>query len=617
MDYPYSATINVPNVFETQSINITLHSGLTTFVGPNGSGKTQTLKAFRDYLKGKIGHDKVRYLTSNRIGTMEVYRSKTDSYSRTIEQFNIGNQDQKRMRHQIETANGDFFTMDERKDVYIKVAERLSVLFDRQIYLRWDAGNLKVFVEKTASQKEYSVAAEASGLVNLISILAALFDESTKVLLIDEPEVSLHPQLQSYLLREIETAVEKYRKTVIISTHSAEMICLSNPTDLCNFVFFQEDGNLPIQVPPTAPELQGERLKEFLLRMGVIYKEAFFAKKVFLIEGSSDLIICHYLSNRFRFNLDVAGAQIIPVEGKGQFAVVAKLFRMIGKEIVVLTDLDGFTDDNSVVNLFFEIPKSVEIANNRGFGDFQEFVRNVKSALDRMIQTHKEIMSPIYQNHPYWINRDPEADENKIVRRAMVAMLFTENDNSIATWAACDEWRKMKVRLTTLFDSLEGLGCFVLRKGAVESYYLHSPNTTFNGKPSAAALETTELASDSDAQVQEKYSDLLRALQFTALDKTVDESFAVQKELLSELALILGILNEQTTEAQIISAIKQAKGINSSLFDYHIIKDNKDNARLGLEVSIKSNIISVTGFPFEIFKGDNVNQVVAAKVKSL
>ena len=193
-------------------------------------------------------------------------------------------------------------------------------------------------------------------------------------------------------------------------------------------------------------------------------------------------------------------------------------------------------------------------------------------------------------------------------------MLFTENDDSIATWADFDEWGKIKRRLTALFDSLEELGCFVLRKGAVESYYLHSPNTTFNGKPSAAALETTELASDNDTQVQEKYSDLLRALQFTALDKTVNESFAVQKELLSELALILGVLNEETTEAQIISAIKQAKGINSSLFDYHIIKDD---ARLGLEVCIKSNIINVTGFPFEIYQGDNVNQVVAATVKSL
>lgn len=545
---------------------------------------------------------------------MEEYRSRTSTYSPSIENFNIGNQNQKRSRHQIETANGDFFTMDERKDVYIKVAERLSVLFNRQIYLRWDAGNLKVFFEKTASQKEYSVAAEASGLVNLISILAALFDESTEVLLIDEPEVSLHPQLQSYLLREIKAAVEKYRKTIIISTHSAEMIGLSNPTDLCNYVFFQEDGNLPIQVSPDAPELQGEKLKEFLLRMGVIYKEAFFAKKVFLIEGSSDLILCHYLSNRFHFNLDVAGAQIIPVEGKGQFPVVAKLFRIIGKEVVVLTDLDGFTDDNSVVNLFFGTPKAIEIANNRGFGNFQEFVKSVKSALDKMIQTHKEIMSPIYQNHPYWINRDSELDEDKIVRRAMVAMLFTENDDSIATWADFDEWGKIKRRLTALFDSLEELGCFVLRKGAVESYYLHSPNTTFNGKPSAAALETTELASDNDTQVQEKYSDLLRALQFTALDKTVNESFAVQKELLSELALILGVLNEETTEAQIISAIKQAKGINSSLFDYHIIKDD---ARLGLEVCIKSNIINVTGFPFEIYQGDNVNQVVAATVKSL
>lgn len=614
MDYPYLATLNVPNIFKTLSVNITLYSGLTTFVGPNGSGKTQTLKAFRDYLKGKIGHDKVRYLTSNRIGTMEEYRSRTSTYSPSIENFNIGNQNQKRSRHQIETANGDFFTMDERKDVYIKVAERLSVLFNRQIYLRWDAGNLKVFFEKTASQKEYSVAAEASGLVNLISILAALFDESTEVLLIDEPEVSLHPQLQSYLLREIKAAVEKYRKTIIISTHSAEMIGLSNPTDLCNYVFFQEDGNLPIQVSPDAPELQGEKLKEFLLRMGVIYKEAFFAKKVFLIEGSSDLILCHYLSNRFHFNLDVAGAQIIPVEGKGQFPVVAKLFRIIGKEVVVLTDLDGFTDDNSVVNLFFGTPKAIEIANNRGFGNFQEFVKSVKSALDKMIQTHKEIMSPIYQNHPYWINRDSELDEDKIVRRAMVAMLFTENDDSIATWADFDEWGKIKRRLTALFDSLEELGCFVLRKGAVESYYLHSPNTTFNGKPSAAALETTELASDNDTQVQEKYSDLLRALQFTALDKTVNESFAVQKELLSELALILGVLNEETTEAQIISAIKQAKGINSSLFDYHIIKDD---ARLGLEVCIKSNIINVTGFPFEIYQGDNVNQVVAATVKSL
>lgn len=613
MNYPYSATIKVPNVFENENIVITLHSGVTRFVGPNGSGKTQTLKALRDSLKREIGSNKVRYLSSNRIGSMEQYRSRTGSYMPSVEQFYIGSQDLKRERYQLETANGDFFTMDERKDVYIKVSERLSVLFNRQIYLRWDAGNLKVFIEKVASQKEYSVAGEASGLVNLISILAALFDESIEVLIIDEPEVSLHPQLQSYLLREIKMAVEKYGKTVIISTHSTGMINLSNPIDLCDYVFFQENGNPPLQVPPNAPELQGGKLKEFLLRMGVIYKEAFFAKKVFLIEGSSDLILCHYLSNRFQYNLDAAGAQIIPVEGKGQFPTVAKLFRMIGKEVVVLTDLDGFTDDNSVINLFAKTTTATEIANNHGLGDFQELIRNNKSALENIIQTNKEQMRLIYEKHPYWINRDTQVEESKVVRRAMVAMLFTENNNSIATWPDFEEWIKMKKRLTTLFENLEKLGCFVLRRGAIESYYLHSPNTVFDGKPSAAALEITGLENDTNSQIEENYSDLLRALQFTALDKTVNESFAVQKELLSELALILGVLNEQTTEKEIVSAIKQAKGTNSSLFDYQIIKED---TRLGLTVYIKSNIINVTGFPFKIFQGDNVNQVVAEKVKA-
>ena len=151
------------------------------------------------------------------------------------------------MRHEIETASGDFFTLDDRKDVYIKVAERLSVLFKRQIFIRWGAGNMKVFFGKSGSNSEYSVAVEASGLVNIISILAALFDETIEVLLIDEPEVSLHPQLQSYLFREMTLAAKEYNKTIIISTHSAQMIELHQAADLCNYVFFS-DNELPKQI---------------------------------------------------------------------------------------------------------------------------------------------------------------------------------------------------------------------------------------------------------------------------------------------------------------------------------------------------------------------------------
>ena len=612
MKYPKTLNVKVENIFGDQDVQITLYSGLTIFVGTNASGKTQTLKKIRDIMRNEVGSNKVRYLSSNRIGNMEQYRSKTNQYNYTTDDYTLGDQATKRARLQIETASGDFFAMDERKDVFIKVSERLSVLFNRNIFIRWDAGQMKVFFGKTDSEQEYSVAAEASGLVNVISILAALFDEVVEVLLIDEPEVSLHPQLQSYLLREMKSAAKRYNKTIIISTHSAEMIELNSASELCNFVFFRKDS-LPKQISPDTPELNSVKLKEFLLRMSLIYSEGFFAKKVMLIEGSSDMILCRYLCNRLNLKLDVAGSQIIPVEGKGQFPVITKLFRLIGKEVCVLTDLDGFTDDNNIVNLFAVLPEAIQIANDYGNRDLQSMIRDIKTKIDELVQSQKEKMVMIYNQHPYWVNRDPEADDDKIIRRALIAQLFTVSADELATWPDPQEWTSLKKRITVLFDILEKLGCFILRRGAVESYYAFSPNTTFNGKPSAAANEVSYWEDKSNEQIYAQFSDIVRSLQFAALDKTVDESFAVKKELLSELALILGILPQVSTEKELLSCIKQAKGSAESLFDYRIINDSK---RLGVEISLKSEIIDVDGFPFKAFVGDNVNILIDERIQS-
>ena len=142
---------------------------------------------------------------------------------------------------------------------------------------------------------------------------------------------------------------------------------------------------------------------------------------------------------------------------------------------------------------------------------------------------------------------------------------------------------------------------------------LCSPNTTFNGKPSSAAHEVSCWEEKSTEQIYEHFSDITRSLQFAALEKNVDESFAVKKELLSELALILGILPEVSTEKEILSCIKQSKGSVDSLFDYKIINENK---RLGVEVSLKSEIIDVAGFPFKAFVGDNVNSLIDEKIHS-
>ena len=606
MEYPYVHNFNVKNIYGEQPVQITIYSGLTVFVGPNASGKTQTLKALRTSLKKVFGSEKVRYLSSNRIGTMETYRSRVGQYTYSPDDYIVGDRNNKKSRKEIEIAAGDFFTMDEKKDIYIKVAERLSVLFGRQIYLRWDAGKLKVYFEKTDSQEEYSVAVEASGLVNVISILAALFDKDVEVLLIDEPEVSLHPQLQSYLLREMKKAAREYKKTIIISTHSTEMISLSNISDMSNLVFFS-DKKLPVQVSPTAPELENRKLKDFVMRMGQIYKAGFFAKKILLIEGASDLIISKCLLQKLDLNIDVAGSQIVPVEGKGQFPVITKTFRLVNKEVCILTDLDGFTDDNKVTELFSTSPEADEIARSNSHRSMAEMIQNVRDEMTKLVDANQDRLAPIYESHPYWSNRKPSDDATKAIRRAVIAQLLSSSQESLAQWPDADVWCSMQISLDNLLSSLEKIGCFVLRKGAIESYYQFAPSTTYDEKPTKAVEETSNLQDQSEAYIREKYGDIIRALEFVALTKKVDESFAVKKELLSELALVIGMLPRISDTKELYAAIKQAKGNNDSLFTYDPINEN---GRLGVNVSIKSEIIDVSGFPFRIFCGDNVNDVV-------
>ena len=606
MEYPYVHNFYVKNIYGEQPVQITIYSGLTVFVGPNASGKTQTLKALRTSLKKVFGSEKVRYLSSNRIGTMETYRSRVGQYTYSPDDYIVGDRNNKKSRKEIEIAAGDFFTMDEKKDIYIKVAERLSVLFGRQIYLRWDAGKLKVYFEKTDSQEEYSVAVEASGLVNVISILAALFDKDVEVLLIDEPEVSLHPQLQSYLLREMKKAAREYKKTIIISTHSTEMISLSNISDMSNLVFFS-DKKLPVQVSPTAPELENRKLKDFVMRMGQIYKAGFFAKKILLIEGASDLIISKCLLQKLDLNIDVAGSQIVPVEGKGQFPVITKMFRLVNKEVCILTDLDGFTDDNKVTELFSTSPEADEIARSNSHRSMAEMIQNVRDEMTKLVDANQDRLAPIYESHPYWSNRKPSDDATKAIRRAVIAQLLSSSQESLAQWPDADVWCSMQISLDNLLSSLEKIGCFVLRKGAIESYYQFAPSTTYDEKPTKAVEETSNLQDQSEAYIREKYGDIIRALEFVALTKKVDESFAVKKELLSELALVIGMLPRISDTKELYAAIKQAKGNNDSLFTYDPINEN---GRLGVNVSIKSEIIDVSGFPFRIFCGDNVNDVV-------
>ncbi|HHV6870404.1 ATP-dependent nuclease [Haemophilus influenzae] len=597
MEFPLLITANINSHEGDFSREIELRSSLTFIVGPNGSSKTHLLKGLKNSFKGYVDK-KVRFISAGRLAPLEQYRSKTNQYYYNIDDAKFGNKSEANERHEIESISGDLHTLYKRPDILIKVQERLRKLFKRDIKIEWDSGYLKVFFLRVgASNTYYSSAREASGLLHLVGILSALYDDEVGVLLIDEPEVSLHPQLQAFLLKEITRvagipSADGYKKIIVMATHSTEMIKISKTDDLLSFIFCNDLKEEPIQVPKDAGELQNKQVKGLVARLGQEHKLALFSRTPLLVEGPSDVIICNALSDRLDLNLEAAGSQILPINGKEAMPETVKLFRLMGKTPTVLVDTDAFADSLDLVRAYFndkQIRKSANrLSSERGHSDILTFAKNIYDDFCSLVQDNWGDIANIAQNHSYFTLSEDEFLNKK---RSALCTVFNEQNLN-------EDWNNIKNRLSVLFDIFEKMGLFILKKGALESYY--HDNNAITDKVDDAVTESEYILSSSD-ELENTYQDILKCLKYASDSESIDESRAIRDELLSFVSPIHAHYAEGEENLNTL-------GRQSSIFHHRINDEGK------LEVSITSKVLDVKGFPIILNKDDDVRKVINNKL---
>ncbi len=597
MEFPLSITANINSHEGNFSREIELRSALTFIVGPNGSGKTHLLKG----LKGSFNsytNKKVRFISAGRLSPLEQYRSKTDRYHYDIDDAKLGDKSETNYRHEIESISGDLHTLYKRPDILIKVQERLRKLFKRDIKIEWDSGYLKVFFLRVgASNTYYSSAREASGLLHLVGILSALYDDEVGVLLIDEPEVSLHPQLQAFLLKEITRVAgipseDGYKKIIVMATHSTEMIKISKTDDLLSFIFCNDLKEDPIQIPKDAGELQNKHVKSLVARLGQEHKLALFSRTPLLVEGPSDVIICNTLSDKLYLNLEAAGSQILPINGKGAMTETVKLFRLMGKTPTVLADADCFADGLNLINAYFSDKKIRNIADTlaskKGMDGILKATNDIYNKFCTLVAKNWNEIAEFAKNHPYFTLLNDELFNKK--RSVLCTLLNHENLSG--------EWERLKNRITVLFDIFEETGLFILRKGALESYY--HDNNAITDKVEDAVTESEYILSSSE-ELESIYQDILKCLKYASDSESIDESRAIRDELLSFVSPIHAHYAEGEENLNTL-------GRQSSIFHHRINDEGK------LEVSITSKVLDVKGFPIILNKDDDVRKVINNKL---
>lgn len=175
----------------------------------------------------------------------------------------------------------------------------------------------------------------------VIAELGKAIENDHPLLLIEEPEAHLHPQLQTILgsfLSEGIKQIDGFRKPqIIVSTHSPTIASHVSPLQLrflhrreSNLHFFSLEGKI-------APE----QLNKLRRMLDVTRASMFFARGVIFVEGESEALLLPVLAKREGYDLEQSAVSIVPVNGVS-FKTLGDLFgdEKINMKVALVTDAD-------------------------------------------------------------------------------------------------------------------------------------------------------------------------------------------------------------------------------------------------------------------------------------
>lgn len=597
-----------PYLYGGASVSLTLRSGLTVFLGPNGAGKTQVLRGLYGCLKEWLVQVAAaagtrsripRFLAAGRTAPFEHFRAATTNpHGPDTNPAAVGSAGYRNHRHQFESAVGDMMALHDRPDLKLKVEARLHALFGRRLRLEW--GQSGLVVTFVSERGDYTANTEASGILQLVALLTALYDDQVGALLIDEPEISLHPQLQAFLLEEIRKvagnpAFDPAKKLVVLATHAASMLPLRRAEDLPNFVFFTDAATPPLQLQPDESLLRRRKLATLVARLGESHRAALFTQSVLLVEGPSDEVVVSGLAARLDRSLHGAGAQIVAVTGAREMPEAARLFRLMGKRVTVLADLDAFVDDNALANTFAQEGATLDAVRAMGHEGLAPLEATVRNDLCRATDDRWPELEPLASGHRYLGERGKPGNPVQRRRRAALATLLTQDHAALAALPHGSDWVALRRRTDALLGVLAAGGCCFIRAGTIEDCFLRAPAPDAAGKPEAAADEVASFEGAEADELRRAYADVLRAMACATPVSPVDEDKVLRTQLGGLLGAVFQAARPGMSAAQLDAIARAEKPSAAAIFG---LQDASwPSTRLAIRASITSPIFERSGFP--------------------
>jgi len=224
----------------------------------------------------------------------------------------------------------------------------------------------------------------SSGEKELLIYLLAIYALNVRdaLILVDEPELHLHPKWQRTLLSLFERLADETGNQFVMATHSPTFV---SPTTVqyVSRVYAQAQESRVVRIGEGA-------LPELKHLFGIINSQnnerVFFADVVVLVEGISDRLFFEALCRHFKVGETPAKIyEVVSVGGKTLFDPYLKLLAACRIPAVVVADLDYVRElgDENIKTLFKVAEKTIktDVLENSASIDGRTLVQRLEEAI--------------------------------------------------------------------------------------------------------------------------------------------------------------------------------------------------------------------------------------------
>jgi len=230
----------------------------------------------------------------------------------------------------------------------------------------------------------FLVNAASSGEKELLTYLFAIYALNVRdaLIVVDEPELHLHPKWQSTLLGLFEKLSTETGNQFLLATHSPIFVSPSS-IQYVSRVFSTEQHSEVVR-------LKNETLPEakhlFSIVNGLNNEKMFFADKVILVEGISDRLFFDAVFQKLGLGKGSTQiCEVISVGGKGFFAPYEQLLKACRVPYAVIADLDYVNQLGTpeIKSLFSTNERNiqVDVINNPKSQDGRTLIARIDEAI--------------------------------------------------------------------------------------------------------------------------------------------------------------------------------------------------------------------------------------------